>query len=58
MDEDTRLYNSKQLISVNQSPHSTKDRLAWIILNDVILRALDVNNIFRLQHWQGKDIAS
>ena len=37
MDEDTRL---------NQSPHLTKYRFAWIILNYVILSVLDVNNIF------------
>ena len=42
MDEDTQLHNSKWLIPVNQSPHLTKDRFAWIILNDVILSALDV----------------
>ena len=46
MDEDTRLHNSKRLIPVNQSPHLTKDRFAWIILNYVILSVLDVNNIF------------
>ena len=28
------------------SPHLTKDRFAWIILNYVILSVLDVNNIF------------
>ena len=46
MVEDTRLHNSKWLIPLNQSPHLTKDRFAWIILNYVILSALDVNNIF------------
>ena len=30
---------------MNQSPHLTKDRFAWIILNYVILSSLDVNNI-------------
>ena len=48
MDEDTRLHNSEWLIPVNQSTHLTKDRFAWIILNYVILSALDVNNIFWL----------
>ena len=57
MDEDTRLHNSKWLIRVNQSPHLTKDRFAWVILSHVILSALNVNNISSLQHWQGKDIA-
>ena len=57
MDEDTRLHNSKRLIPLNQSPHLTKDRFVWIILNHVILSVLDVNNIFLLQHWKGKDIA-
>ena len=56
MDEETRLHNSKWLIPVNQSPHITKDRFAWIILNYVILSSLDVNNIFWLQHWQDKEI--
>ena len=32
MDEDTRMHNSKGLIPVNQTPHLTKDRFAWIIL--------------------------
>ena len=41
MDEDTRLHNSKRLIPVNQAPHLTKDRFAWIILNYVILSVLD-----------------
>ena len=27
----------------NQSPHFTKDRFAWIILNYVFLNAFDVN---------------
>ena len=34
------------LIPLNQSPHLTKDRFVWIILNYVILSVLDVNNIF------------
>ena len=47
MDEDTRLLNSVSTHnSVNQSPHLTKDRFAWIILSYVILSSLDVNNIF------------
>ena len=43
--------------SVNQSPHLTKDRFAWIIPSYVILSSLDVNNTFWLQHWQEKENA-
>ena len=57
MDEDTRLHNSKWLIRVNQSPHLTKDRFAWVILSHVILSTLNVNNISSLQYCKGKDIA-
>ena len=35
----------------------TKDRFAWIILNYVILSALDVNNKSCLQLWEGAGIA-
>ena len=42
---------------MNQSPHLTKDRFAWVILSHAILSALNVNNISSLQHWLGKDIA-
>ena len=31
---------------MNQSPHLTKDRFAWIILNYVILSVLDVKKYF------------
>ena len=41
---------------MNQSLHLTKDRLAWIILSDVILSKLKVNNRTCLQLWQGADI--
>ena len=54
MDEDTRLHNSKGLIRVNQSPHLTKDRFAWVILSHVILSALKVNNISSLHIGKGK----
>jgi hypothetical protein len=57
MDGDTRLHNSKSLIPMNQPPHWTKDRFAWIILSYVILSALDVNNISCLQLWEGTIIA-
>ena len=53
MDEDTRCHNLKRQIRVNQSTHLTKDRFAWVILNHVILSALNVNKISSLQHWQG-----
>ena len=36
--------------------HLTKDRFGWIILNYVILSALDVNKISCLQVWSGTDI--
>ena len=42
---------------MNQSLHITKDRFAQIILNYVILSALDVNNKSCLQLWEGTDIA-
>ena len=40
---------------MNQSPHLTKDRFAWIILSYIILCVLNVNNISSLQYRQGKD---
>ena len=45
MDGDTRLHNSKCLISVNQPPHLTKERFAWIILSKSLGKIISSGSI-------------